>query len=220
MGQENKPDPRVDDLLGQVAAQSIQLETANEEIAQLKQRCDTAEGALQSKSEDLAKLERQRSDDAAESPSKLKEQIKALVAKCTALEKARNDAASPERVAAAVKDRVALQSKAQRVLGDDFRVDGLDDRSLMVTVIDRLYGAGRDQDADGKPRSDDYVRAMFDSACESHTAGAVALQRVQETVAMRNVQNQEAGQRLDAQSARQQMINRNRNAWSAQEETK
>jgi len=205
-------DPRVDDLLGQVAAQNIQLENAGAEISDLQKRLDEAEGALEAKDNELKRLIKERRDDSSESPSKLKEQIKALVAKNRELEQQRRDAVSPEKLRAAVQDRVSLQTKAQAIMGDDFRCDELDDRNLMVTVIDRLYGPGKDKDAEGKERSLDYVRAMFDAAIDSHTQGAAAIARV-DTLLQVKEEEKRVEDRLDAKSARQKMIERNRNAW-------
>lgn len=212
----NGKDPRVDDLLSQIAAQDIQLENKDSEIEELNKRLDTATGALESKTEELKKVEQKIREDGDESVPKLKRNIQALVEKNARLQQERKDAVSPERIRVEVKKRVGMERRAIEVMGDDFRCDELDDRPLMVTVLDRIYGPGKDKDSEGNDRSDDYVRAMFDSACDSFTKGQKALDRVDqyvEDMKSKRADAEQANQRLDSKSARQKMIERNRSAW-------
>jgi hypothetical protein len=74
----------------------------------------------------------------------------------------------------------------------------------MVEVIKHLNSAA-EIDAD---KSDDYVQARFDASVERYFAGSQALGN------MRRAADPQPGARTDAtKSAREKMIEANRNAW-------
>lgn len=73
---------------------------------------------------------------------------------------ARADAAeSPEAVARAVAARVGLERDAAKVLGADFRADGLADHAIRVAVVSKAFPALK---LDGKPA--EYVATLYDAA--------------------------------------------------------
>jgi len=104
-----------------------------------------------------------------------------------------------------VAARVKLETSALAALGetDRERFDGKTDREVMVDVIKSLNETEIDSD-----KSDDYVRARFDAAVERFHAGHKALAN------MRRNTDPNPGARSDAtQTAREKMIEANRNAW-------
>jgi uncharacterized protein len=74
----------------------------------------------------------------------------------------RTDALDPQKIAAAVQARVALERSALKVLGDEFKCDGLSDREIQEKVVLHVH---KDAKLDG--RSPDYVAARFDSVVET-----------------------------------------------------
>lgn len=84
---------------------------------------------------------------------------------------ARADAAeaSLARFDANVAERVALVDGARRVLGAEFKVDGVADRDLQIATI---VGVNANFKADG--RSDDYVRGVFETTVASVTDADVS----------------------------------------------
>ncbi len=85
----------------------------------------------------------------------------------------------PARVAELVASRVSLESSARAVLGSEFKASKTDDKGKTEPMSDREIMlatiAKVDPKFDAKDRSDDYVRARFDGACEhaSKTDAAV-----------------------------------------------
>lgn len=71
-----------------------------------------------------------------------------------------------ERMDAIVRERVALATTAQRVLGEEVRVDGMSAREIRAAVLAKLEPQTR---LDG--RSDEYVAARFDAAVERYDRG-------------------------------------------------
>lgn len=203
---------KIEDLTAQIAAQSARADVLETELAETKKRADSAEGALDAERQKVSALEKQRADDAAESPAKLKEQIRILSGKITRLEKERNDAQSPDRLRAAVKERVHLETNALIVLGGErSRFDEKSDRDLMCEVIEKLHGTQIP-----KERSDDYVRARFDAAIEGFKAGAAALERVRETSAP-DKETPEDKERKDTRTAREKFLQEQNEAWKKKE---
>lgn len=175
-------------------------------IAVEKARADAAEGTAATLREQLKAADALRRDDAAHEA--LENKVRNLEALVVA-EKTRADAAeSPDRLRKAVAARVAIETSASIVLGDK-RLDGFGDRELMEVVIDKLVGkASIAPGTDGKARSDEYVSAVFTTAIDGYRGSAAALNRLREAV-----QPADPTPRGDSRSARDQMEQRNRNAW-------
>lgn len=82
------------------------------------------------------------------------------------------DAASPQAIAKAVAARVTLAQIASKILGSDFKADGLDDIAVQKAVIVKVQPTAK---LDGE--TNDYVRARFDGAVEAFEAQATATQK-------------------------------------------
>lgn len=162
------------------------LAAANEKIGAEKSRADKAEASLTAGATALA-AEKARAD-AAEVAVK-------------AAEKARTDAAAA--LPAVIKARVALEGAATKVLGEAFKADA-SDRDLMVAVVKRVDNADIATDA-----HEAYVQGRFEAAIARAQTGAVALAGGRVVAeAGRNDSNV-----TPAAKARQDMIDRDNNAW-------
>lgn len=190
------------DLVGEAAKQLAALvnraDTAESALSAEKSRADTAEGTVEMLKAQLAAAQ------AGPKPADIESRDAQIMGlqKLVAAEKARADAAeSPDVRRAAVKARVAIETAAAAVMGDT-RLDSFDDRQLMNLVIEKLLGKAIDAE-----RSDDYVRACFDTAINGYFGSKDALAKLREAVLPKNPQP-----RVDAMSARQTMIENIRNS--------
>lgn len=180
-----------------LAAATERAEKAEKSLAEACSRADAATGRVDTLAADLDAA-RETAKSAADVPV-LQARIVALGIELDAARKARTDAEDPQRFARAVKARAALEFSARAILGDKFRAD-LDDRDMMTASIEKIYGPL----ADKATRSDDYIRARFDTAAESYAAGERALRGRAEAVIVA------ADKRVDSRSAREKMIEENR----------
>lgn len=199
------PNPNQDQALIELAAAASTAEkakaTAETALAKETARADAAEGVAATLRAQLAEADKNRHDQGA--IDKLDHKIQKLE-QLAAAEKARADAAeSPERLRAAVKARVSIETAAGIVLGDQ-RLDGFSDRDLMLAVLEKLNG----KDAVPSARSDEYVRACFDTAIESYSGSRDALNRLRDVVMPIDVKPH-----VDSRTARDKMEEKNRNAW-------
>jgi predicted nuclease with TOPRIM domain len=201
---DKKSDERVEDLTAQMAALQIRLDNAESESTEAKVRADKAEGERDTLRDQVKELEKERNDDK-ESPARLKEQVKALAGKVARLEKERNDALSPEKVRAAVKDRLGIERPAEAVLGSRADFDDLDDRALMVKTIEHITSARMDES-----KSAEYVRARFDTLVEGYARNAEKLHEVRES--MREASEKKA-ERVDEKDDREAFLEKQRTAW-------
>lgn len=190
-------DEKLQEALNQVAVEQLRADQAEQATITEKARADAAAGERDSLKEKLKESEKARLDASNVDVAKLQNQNKVLIMQNSALKTRLDAAESPEKIRGLVKDRVALETKAVVVLGDKVRMDEMDDRTLMATVVEKLQGTS----LEGK--SLDYVRARFDSAVESHAAGAAAIDRVRELV---DNKTKKDGERHDARSARQKFL--------------
>lgn len=71
-------------------------------------------------------------------------------------------AADPAKVQAAVTARVDLEKRSRKVLGNEAKFDGKEDRLIKVEVIQSQV-----ENFDGKDRSDDYINARYDAIVEA-----------------------------------------------------
>ena len=101
-----------------------------------------------------------------------------LAVELAAEKKARADAASPEKVAAMVKSRVALETLAHKHLGA-VKLDGLDEHAIRVLVVEKLDGAKLDAE---KAKNAVYVEARFDGAIERAAKASPALDKARESL--------------------------------------
>lgn len=138
-------------------------------------------------------------------------------ARADAAEKQRNDAAAAEFQRGRERDRLeracegVLRNDAGEVVdaeGKEIKLDAMSDRALREAVLVKV---GVKPDA-LKGKSDDYVRARFDSEIERTDTAAASMASVrQRTETTRN----DASGTGKLAAARAKMIDGNRNAWRA-----
>jgi hypothetical protein len=134
------------------------------------------------------------------------------------LKKLRADAEDTTRFDAAVTERVALLATAGALLGSEYQGEGKSNRDVMLDVIRGDDKDFKDTGPDGKPRSDDYVRARFDGIAEkgvrqdSIANAPKVLAKVKETP---EPERFDADGFASSEEARKEMIERNRSEWSA-----
>lgn len=133
-------------------------------------------------------------DAQAEELAKAKEEIKAL----------------PAKLQASAKARVDLETKARKVLGQKFKLDSLDDKTVKVTVLERL-----DKKFKAEGKTDAYLDARFDLAIESFDADAAATVRtaVDPVVKTDDAEETEEVEHTDSVAAFERMQKNNDEAW-------
>lgn len=176
-----------------LAAANSRADAAEKSVRELGARADAATGKCEALEADLAKA-REDAKSGAEVP-RLQAELAIATGKLEAAEKARADAADPKRFRDAVKVRTALEQSARLILGDKFRAD-LDDRDLMVAAVEKIYGPIQDRSS----RSDDYIRAKFETAALSYatTEKHITAREVDRVVAADN--------RADGRSPREKFV--------------
>lgn len=179
-------------------AAEARAKAATDALTEMRVRAETAEG--EAKSLRIAIEEKDKRLDAAKDAEDLQAQVASLKAALAVSEKARLDAESPERLHAAVKARVSIETAASQILGEKARLD-VSDRELMVHVIEHLQGAS--EITNDTP--DAYIRARFDGAVSVALRGRKTLAQITQLA------RQDAAQPVNAQTARERMIARNRN---------
>lgn len=200
----DKAELALTDALGRLSSANASVAALTDERDEHKSRADSAQGEVDTLRERITAMEAERTDDKTE---ELQLTIKGLNTQILK-EKNRADAAEdPQRLVDAVTARVALETSVLAVYGDNdrTRMDKASDREVMELVIHKLHNAKIDED-----KSDDYVRARFDAAIEGFMAGSEALANVRQAA---TPGSRPENERADAKSSRQQMVERNRNAW-------
>lgn len=187
-----------------LVAASGRADRAEQDASKERARAEAAEGKAAGLEVEVGKLRAGRTDAA--EVGNLRDQLAVLNGKLETEIKARQDAEDPARFAKAVKERASLESAAKRILGESFS-SARTDREIRVQVLQHCQGSA---DVD---RSDDYIRARFDSAVEAFDAGAAAIDalNISTRAAARSAESQAAGAaRTDNMSARERMILENR----------
>lgn len=178
-----------------------------------------------------------RADASAKERDALQKRFDALTAerddlkeKHTKADKARTDAegAMPGRI----KARVQLETKAREILGaTDERLDGDDagegddleqkfddmtDRVIKLAVIKHVTDADCDVDTAGAKRSDEYVNARYDAACERASNSADTFRAANDIIAGNRLHTDALGsEQAKTDKARADMLEANRNGWRA-----
>ena len=128
-------------------------------------------------------------------------------------------AQDPKTLDKLVNDRATLFADARKVLGDEVKFDGKTDREIMVEAIHH-----DDEDFDAKEKSDDYVRAFFDSRITNvsrHDKGGTGIGAVRSAAvsSVKSRKDSKGGKgepeeidRYDAGAARERMIAEQRDA--------
>jgi hypothetical protein len=145
------------------------------------------------------------------------------------LKKVRTDAADSTRFDAAVTERVQLLDTAGKLLGATYSATRTDangtvsksNREVMIDVIRGDDKDFKDAGADGKPRSDDYIRARYDAIAEkgvradsiSNLPGFVRQVTAPITPPAPGVRQDGAPPVISAEASRAGMVQANRTAW-------
>lgn len=174
-----------------------------------KQERDDAQKALET--ERAARADLQKKFDALEGE---RDELKAQLAKA---DKARTDAEAA--VPGRVKARVELETKAREILGsrfdgeegdgDEGHFDGKSDRDIKLAVIKHVTDADVPSD-----KSDEYVNARFDAACERALTSAETFRAANDIIAANDLHTDALdSERAKTDKARQDMLDANRNGW-------
>jgi len=122
--------------------------------------------------------------------------------------KLRTDATSDDKVRELVRSRVALETKAAKVLGDEARLDEMSDDDLRRAVILKV-SPGAEKRLEGAEAA--YVEARYDAALEAFEAGSAGDKddKPKPSERVRAKAATVSTQRLDARSAREKMLEEN-----------
>lgn len=127
-----------------------------------------------------------------------------LKAKKEEIEKVKADAPSREELRAEVRGRLDLEATAKGILGEDAKFDAnTSDEDIKKQVISKVYP---ERKLDGKGA--EYIDATYDFALEAHKKDSS--DPVKE--GLKN-DDGKATEKVDAESARKKMIERNRSAY-------
>lgn len=187
----------------ELAAARLRADTAEKKLTTETARADAAEGAYEATLAKLEKAEGNLRDDAliAEKDA----EIERLVRQVDDLRDDLDAALAPARVDALVRERARIERAAGPILGLD-KMDGITDRDLMVAVVERLQGEPC------KDKSQDYVKARFDVAIQSHARGARALDSLRELVPLERTPRGDR-QPVAQKSARDRYLDGQQNGW-------
>jgi hypothetical protein len=198
------PEKQIEELNVQLAAQMTRADEAEALASVEKVRADTAEGKLTDVTIRLdAATEKLK---LSESPEKVQVALNLMKAQVAASKKRADEASDPEKFRKAVEARVDLEAKAEPILGERSGYAKMTDRELQIAVIESLHGS-----VDTK-RSDDYVRATFDSAVAGYEQGNAAISRVREAQA-EAAERTAAAPRADRRSRADIYAEEQANAW-------
>lgn len=115
-----------------------------------KQWGQLIEQAITKRDESIAKLTKETGESKARTDT--------LQGELDGTKKKLEAATDPKRLDAAITDRVALQDRARKVLGDEFKFDGKNPREIKEAVIVKVSPEVK---LDGK--SEEYVQALFEN---------------------------------------------------------
>lgn len=179
----------------QAAKAQADLQTKLDAEAKTRLDADRKAGEdLKVAKEDLAKANA-RADAEAEKVKRLDGELKAL----------------PAKVTADLKTRMDLEAKARGVLGENTKLDGLDDKAVKVAVLKKV---SPDLKLDGKEPA--YIDARFDMAIEAHAVEDGEEREDALDAARRAAEgggSHEDLEPVDADKAHAKMQKANRDAW-------
>jgi hypothetical protein len=150
-------------------------------------------------------------DSATVEIEKSKARIDSLESELKKEKQLRADAEDPKKRGAVVKERVALETSARKILGSEATLDDKSDREVRIACLLKL-------DTNFKPdgKSEDYITARFDSALQYAGAEAIAGVREHADNADGNPINADSAE----EKARLKMMEGQRNAWKTTTEAK
>lgn len=192
---------QMEETIRSLSAQlKTERERADQSESQLKEaqiRADVAEGKLITADGEIKDLRVQVTSQTAATETDAVRQHKERADSAEA-KVARFDATLEKRV----RERSKLERQAYSVMGEDFRMDDLNDREIMCGVVKRL-----DSSADvGKHISDGVIQGRFLSLLEGYNKNAQAQARVAEVIS----ESREAAPRLDSKATKNKAL---RDSW-------
>lgn len=159
-----KEDEMSDPKLSTIVLDGISYQASPEVLNALKksgERVDALQAEVAQSGDELAKL-RGELEAAKAKHDEYEAQIKQL-----------RDDATDEKIQERVKERLALESSARKVLGDDAKFDGMNARQVQEAAIKKVHPDVKLDEA-----SDVYVQARFDAVIDGlGAASAMANQR-------------------------------------------
>ena len=198
-----KPHPNTHNLLAaataQVAQEKARADAADQALAEANKRADEAEGERDALAEKLKVAESLRGDEAV--LLQKDEKIQDLEVKIGELEEKIDELEKPERLANAVKARVAIEKAAGKILGYE-KMDNFSDKDLMCQVVEKL------QNVDVSDKEEAYIRARFDVAVEGYKGSERAYSQIREIA-------KPAPTHKDGPSVRDKSLSAQANSWKA-----
>lgn len=200
----------VADELGQAMQAEInKARPAKEEMDALKAAVETAKSEAKGMADAYGALQKKYAG-----ADKEKEQAEAkadgLEAELKKIKKERTDSADETKFREAVKARIQLEKVAEAAGVEKF--DSMSDTEIKKAVI-RID----DEDANLEGKSDDYVQARFDVASKSIEVTDEKANRLGKTIT-ENGSKGGTHEVMDADDARQKMIEKQRSLWKGKEE--
>ncbi len=183
------------EAVAEKAAEKVRADNAERERDEQKARADKAEARRNDSETEIVAASRKERDAANARADGLEVELRNA-------KRAREDA--EKAMSQRVRERVALESKAREILGEDQDVSTMADRDLKTAVIVKVDGEDAGVDSS---KSDDYVTARYDSA----VARAVSAEK--QFVIRHGGGHSDSG---DEAAARQRMIERGSIAWKGQ----
>lgn len=186
----------------ELGKEKLRADEAEKALAAMTSRAHLAEGKVLGLQTKLDEAEADRTDSEVIAAKDLA--IEDLTAERDDLQTKLDAASDPKRITAIVKDRVALEKSASKLLGEE-RLDALDDKDLMLAALEKC---GRRDLAD---KDVNFVRGVFEHVVEGHEKNVKAIDK------LRIIQraNKETAERTDAgdESARDRYLKRQNTAW-------
>lgn len=203
---DKKQEHKLDEKAAAKAVSDAELraDKAEESLDSEKKRADAAEGKADALEKEVEQLKESRLDEAEIKSRDAK--IDELTKKVTKLTTKLDEANDPKRIDGLVKRRGKIEKFAGAILGEKNVTDAATDRELMCAVVEQCNGVSID-----KERSDDYVGARFDAACEGWLAGSSTLERLREIG--RRADGEEEVKRDTAVNAHAEYVKKQQNAW-------
>lgn len=113
--------------------------------------------------------------------------------KLEAVEAAKNERKDADEFRQAVKARVELERQAAPILGDESKLDAMDDLEIRKAVVAKLCPK-----ADLADKTEAYIEARYDAALESNVEDEKALEKVREEVKHKDEAPKNPYAKLDA----------------------
>lgn len=194
-------DEKSHSLGGNKVSKKIRIDGVEYEAPE--QTAAVVERELQKRADTLTKTEEEWTKGMKEIEA-LKARLDSLTEELKKESQARKDAEDPKRLRELVNARVALETKAQGILGSEVKLDEMDERAIKVAVVTHL---SPEFQTDGK--SDEYISARFDLELEKAQSRNSGLENLRIVAGKGHADSAPA----DSKTAYQRMVKANAEAW-------